>query len=623
MMFSPPKLLRGLLILAVGLSVALPAVSGPPPRWPLDLPTRYLTSGFMEYRPGRYHAGLDLKTGGRTGFPVHAAEDGSIVRVRATARAYGRAVYLQTPGGKTYVYAHLSRFNDKLRAEISRARRKSGTYRCELYFEPGYMPVQRGEVLGLTGQSGTAGPHLHFEVRDGAQHPLNPLAQGFAVPDTFPPVISAVHAIPMTPAAVVGGRHGIMVTGHPDGPALPDTLPELAITGPVAFTARMIDHADIRGYRLEPERVTVLLDGREVYRAVNTTFSFDQGNRSRLEWYTGLSPRERWLHRRPADDVAGRRGDVWPLGTGEQGLPAGRHVLVLRAADQDGNTAQVVLPLMVGGTAVSARWRPDSLATLPGVPLVPDGALRVNPFFCTGLEDRGWSVQCLDPAHADPVLVPASLYFRSTRPPTGSLVQALAQHLEPTAVSTAVWTADLPLTSSLTVPFGDSLPEWVDMKNAWVFRWDGGSWQPSGGLLHTTPQGSSFKLSSPGLYAVFVDRREPVLTVPGAEDGVLILGPGAADKVPGVTPPRWEVFPVVVTETGAGVDPASVTATLDGAVLVPEPDLPRSRLLVELPADVPPGSHDLTIALADKCGNEATLSVTLRCLDPKQDQEKR
>ena len=63
-------------------------------RWPLDLPTRYLTSNFMEYRSGRFHAGLDLKTRSRPGFAARAVEDGSIVRVRSTPFAYGRAVYL-------------------------------------------------------------------------------------------------------------------------------------------------------------------------------------------------------------------------------------------------------------------------------------------------------------------------------------------------------------------------------------------------------------------------------------------------------------------------------------------------------------------------------------------------
>jgi len=178
------------------------------PLWPLDLPTRYLTSNFMEYRSGRFHAGLDLKTQSKTGFAARAVEDGFIVRVRATPFAYGRAVYLLGDSGRTYVYAHLSRFNDPLRAKVRAAQVEAGKYRVRLQFAPGEIKVLRGEVLGLTGESGTGGPHLHFEVRDPDNGPVNPLAMGFAVPDTIAPVIHAVRAVPADHGIDDLGREG-------------------------------------------------------------------------------------------------------------------------------------------------------------------------------------------------------------------------------------------------------------------------------------------------------------------------------------------------------------------------------------------------------------------------------
>ena len=98
----------------------------PDPRWPLDLDTRYLTSNFMEYRSGRFHAGLDLKTQSRSGFAARAVEDGTIVRVRAEYSAYGRAIYLLGDSGRTYVYAHLSRFNDAIRSQVRQVQGKVG-----------------------------------------------------------------------------------------------------------------------------------------------------------------------------------------------------------------------------------------------------------------------------------------------------------------------------------------------------------------------------------------------------------------------------------------------------------------------------------------------------------------
>ena len=167
------------------LMAAVPAAAEAPPVWPLDLGTRHLTSNFMERRPGRYHAGLDLKTESRSGFAVRAVEDGHITRVRAEAGAYGRAVYVQGASGRTTVYAHLERFSDRIASLVEADRATSGVYRVRLQLDADRLPVKAGEVLGLSGQSGTSGPHLHFEIRDAAQRPLNPLDWGFAVADTF------------------------------------------------------------------------------------------------------------------------------------------------------------------------------------------------------------------------------------------------------------------------------------------------------------------------------------------------------------------------------------------------------------------------------------------------------
>ncbi|MBU1074433.1 M23 family peptidase, partial [bacterium] len=82
-------------LLAAAAASALASAIPDAPSWPLPLETRYLTSNFMEHRSGRFHAGLDLKTEGRTGFPVLAAEDGWIARIRVSPAGYGRTLYLR------------------------------------------------------------------------------------------------------------------------------------------------------------------------------------------------------------------------------------------------------------------------------------------------------------------------------------------------------------------------------------------------------------------------------------------------------------------------------------------------------------------------------------------------
>src|SRR3954469_11743693 len=78
--------------------------------YPLDLPPTTAGS-FGELRPAHFHSGLDFKTNQRTGYPVHAVNDGYISRVRVQFGGFGRAVYITHPNGYTTVYGHLQSFS--------------------------------------------------------------------------------------------------------------------------------------------------------------------------------------------------------------------------------------------------------------------------------------------------------------------------------------------------------------------------------------------------------------------------------------------------------------------------------------------------------------------------------
>ena len=151
--------------------------------WPLDAPPA-LTSTYAEYRSGRFHAGLDVKTWGKEGYACVSVADGYVWRVRTSPWGYGKAVYLKLVDGRTAVYAHLSGFVDRIESVVAAEQDRRGAYSVNLYFPPGEIPVTRGDRIAFTGSTGSGFPHLHFEIRDGQQRPLNPLLNGFGVKDT-------------------------------------------------------------------------------------------------------------------------------------------------------------------------------------------------------------------------------------------------------------------------------------------------------------------------------------------------------------------------------------------------------------------------------------------------------
>ncbi len=602
--------------LVFGMVCAIPATAGDSPidpTWPLDMSTRYLTSNFMEFRGGRFHAGLDLKTRSREGFTVRAVEDGYISRVRCTPTAYGRVVYLRGVSGKTYVFAHLARFNDDLRARLEMVQNQNDTYRARLEFKPGQIPIFKGQVLGISGQSGTGGPHLHFEVRDSSQRPLNPLANGFAVLDTLPPVIHNLRAWPVTPASRINGEKGEWVLGSKGAPGLSGDQGVLNITGPIAFSARMVDASDIRGHKLEPWLIELTLDDELVYRCQNDRYAFSENALQRLEWtdaadWTGESvPREHWLHRRKANTLTGREGGLWYLGDRGEGLSFGDHSLVLLVRDHAGGEASVRWILRVQKETTSpqdTQWREHSL----GITLSDSVGTRLTPFFSSGdPEKAGFTVYEIEPGKQGTVLEKTELWVRSIEASASFFEVAAGQGLVPVGPAVLYMTADWPIESSVPV----FLPEERAVRgdgHVGVYRLNRQQkWEMVTALAVASE--NKFFMGRPGLHGVFQDYRPPIFQKAGAP---LKVSAQPLSKVEGVTFSRWEITPVNLDDLGSGVDTGSIKAMLDGHRLIIEPDLPRDRLLVQWPDSMAVGQYLLHIEAADKAGNTADVTYTIQ-----------
>ncbi len=87
---------------------------------------------------------------------------------------YGKAIYLIHDDGSYTVYAHLQRFTNRFQHKADSLRLQSFSYEMDKEFENENIFVRQGEVIGYTGSTGIGPPHLHYEIRNSNNEPINP-----------------------------------------------------------------------------------------------------------------------------------------------------------------------------------------------------------------------------------------------------------------------------------------------------------------------------------------------------------------------------------------------------------------------------------------------------------------
>lgn len=159
-----------------------------------------LSATFAESRIGHFHAGLDIRTGGAVGLPVLAAADGYVSRVSVSPWGGGKILYIRHPNGYTSVYMHLSDYADAIGRWVKEQQYKAQSYSIAEDVPEGLIPVRKGETVAFSGNTGgSAGPHLHFELREtGTDRTINPLRFGIPYRDSMKPTIRGLHIYPLS-----------------------------------------------------------------------------------------------------------------------------------------------------------------------------------------------------------------------------------------------------------------------------------------------------------------------------------------------------------------------------------------------------------------------------------------
>jgi len=242
--------------------------------WPTDA-SHYLTSSFAEYRPGHFHAGIDIKTWGRIGYKVFAIRNGYIMRIGVSPFGYGKVLYQKMDTGEIAVYAHLSRFSNNIEQYVKQEQQRKGAYRISKYLKPTQFPVKQGDVIGYTGASGIGSPHLHFEMRDSNNNPTNPFLFGYKVEDTTPPMVRAISITPLDFYSRVNSD----VTPLIEEPVMLSNgnynlVPKPLVSGNIGFAIDCFDQANGVNHKFAMYKLDFYVDGILYFSAKYDKFSY-------------------------------------------------------------------------------------------------------------------------------------------------------------------------------------------------------------------------------------------------------------------------------------------------------------------------------------------------------------
>ena len=632
-------------------ALALCASPNPSYAWPLDLP-QIVTGTFGEYRAGRFHAGVDLHTGG-IGQPVHAPADGHVLRVSCSPWGYGKAVHLQLDDGNMVVFGHLSGFAPALSAYVRKVQHERKKYSVDLTPEPGAFRLKRGEVVAFSGDTGIGGAHLHYEIRDPQGCPINPRTLGVTWPDTTPPVAHRLLIVPGDPGSTVNGDVMPAVLELRAGPPGHYTCERVRMTGRIGFGLDTIDPANQGASKLGVYRLRTLVDGEEIFKIQMDRFSYDNRDNELVSYYPFLIDEGQFLlqWRWPGnvcDIFKHSSGDGWlsaPEKSAEVSLLAedydGNKLSVSFQLERDTRTAPPAPAKRSAGSQqgkIDVSWVGTWLvlnATFPGPePEMPDltveggeGAFRrindttfrapiapakdaremflrvrhdrLPPFeqryyvFQRGAGDRSIEVDgvTLNVKSDSPY---GTLFLRAF-PAQETPVTPLPMH----GTALRLWPAIMPVNKpfELTFPAPDGLA--VPARAA-IYRYTGSYWMAE----TTRREGNTLSVATNhlGAFAVLEDNKPPSITSIVPERGAALSG-----KRPAIH--------AKVSDIGSGIADASVTCNGQWLLMAYDPD--RNMIEWEKDEDLPEGPKEFVFTVSDGAGNTTTVTRTCPLAAPK------
>ena len=312
-------------------------------RWPLDINNGF-SSGFQEFRSSHFHAGFDLRTFQKNGFPVHAIADGVIVKIRNAKRGSGRGLYLKHDDGNTSVYYHLSRFEDKLENMLKRLQQSTRKRYTGNYYLKQPLRYKKGEIIGYSGESGSGFPHLHLEIRDKDYFALNPFPLiKLPAPDKNFPVLRKLLARNRDHASLNGVIGESLFKFQKRAKDYYYLSKPLLLTGSVDLVLEAFDISDT-GRHCAPYGVSVFIDESRYFQLNFDRFEGDDNNQLGLVYDMMYSNAGTYFFNLFTQKGYALEQQKRSFDQVMENLDHGKHTLRIQVGDNAGNVSTGVVP---------------------------------------------------------------------------------------------------------------------------------------------------------------------------------------------------------------------------------------------------------------------------------------
>ena len=386
-------------------------------RKPMDIPV-LLSGNFGELRSNHFHSGIDFKTQGVEGKPIHSVQDGYVSRISVSPWGYGNGLYITHPDGTTTVYGHLQKFSQKITAYLKEKQYEQESFNVNLSLTPDELPVKEGELVALSGNTGSSGgPHLHFEVRDTeTEEPMDPIEYyKDLIKDTQAPKIQGIMVYSMPGKGVVNGSRRKLELKPVTAKNGKQTLTgKIEAWGEIGLAVKGYDYMDNTSNIYGIKDITLTADSQVIFHSNLDRSAFDE-----TRYLNSFTDFEEWKEHRSFYiksfvDPGNRLRFIESLNRGILTIDEPRtYHLTYKLADAFGNTTQLSIriegkeqpiPEIDTENAELFHWWSDNRFGAKGIRLtIPKGNLYDDLYFRYSVKEDSAALGATHILHNKPV----------------------------------------------------------------------------------------------------------------------------------------------------------------------------------------------------------------------------